>query len=125
MSLGYCEISTVSLNPSANDRQLVDSSLPSSLKFFGFSFGITRVSTGQTANTVQRFKLFDGPSSSDPFWTVALPTSTTEGFSFQPCFFIVTDDSYISVDNGLYYEVTSADLSSSSFPFLVNTFYMG
>ena len=75
MSLGYCQVSTVSLDPSANDRQLIDSGLPS--------------------------------------------------MTAQPSVFIVTDDSYLDIRDGLSYEVTTTGLSSSDEPFLVNIFYIG
>ena len=125
MSLGYCQVSTVGLNPSANDRQLVDSSLPSRIKLVGFSIGPSLVTSTATAQTIHRFKLFDGSSASDPFWTVAFPKPLVEVLSFQPTVFIVTDDSYLDIENGLNYEVTTAGLASAGSPFLVNIFYIG
>jgi hypothetical protein len=125
MSLGYCQVSTVSLNPSVNDRQLIDSSIPSRIKLVGFSVGVTRVdSSSVPANTVQRFKLFDG-SSSDPFWTIPFTRPTFVNIAYQPSLFIVTDDSYLEIENGLNYEVTSGELADASNPFLVNVFYIG
>ena len=124
MSLGYCQVSTVSLNPSANDRQLIDSSIPSRIKLVGFSVGMTRVASLATGSTVQRFKLFDG-SSSDPFWTIPFPRPLVETIAYQPSLFVVTDESYLEIENGLNYEVTTDGLADASNPFLVNVFYIG
>ena len=124
MSLGYCQVSTVSLNPSANDRQLIDSSIPSRIKLVGFSVGMTRVASLAAATTVQRFKLFDG-SSSDPFWTIPFPRPLAETISYEPSLFTVTDDSYLEIENGLNYEGTTDGLADASNPFLVNVFYIG
>lgn len=125
MSLGYCQVSTVGLNPSANDRQLVDSSLPSRIKLVGFSVGPSLVASTATANSIYRFKLFDGSSASDPFWTIAFPKGQLEQFAVQPTVFAVIDDSYLDIENGLTYEVTTAGLASAGSPFLVNIFYIG
>ena len=125
MSLGYCQVSTVSLDPSANDRQLIDSGLPSFIKLVGFSLGMTRVAGGASANSIHRFKLFDGTSVADPFWTIVLPTPQVESLRVQPSVFTVTDDSYLDIRDGLSYEITTTDLSSSEFPLLVNIFYIG
>ena len=122
MSLGYCQVSTVGLNPSANDRQLVNSSLPSRIKLVGFTVGRSLVSYTSTENIVHRFKLFDGSSVSDPFWTIPFFTSSVATLAFSPSLFTITDDSYLDVENGLSYEVTTADLSSASYPFMVNVF---
>jgi len=124
MSLGYCQVSTVSLNPSADDRQLIDSSIPSRIKLVGFSVGMTRVLTAGSTNVFQRFRLFDG-SSSDPFWTIVYARPTAETISYEPSVFMVTEDSYLQIENGLSYEVTTDGLASESFPFLVNVFYIG
>jgi len=125
MSLGYCQVSTVGLNPSANDRQLVNSSLPSRIKLVGFTVGRSLVSYTSTANIVHRFKLFDGPSVSDPFWTIPFFAPSVATLAFSPSLFTITDDSYLDVENGLSYEVTTADLSSVSYPLMVNVFYIG
>lgn len=125
MSLGYCQVSTVSLDPSANDRQLIDSGLPSMIKLVGFSLGMTRGAYEAVVGTVERFKLFDGTSVADPFWTIALPIPTISSMTAQPSVFIVTDDSYLDIRDGLSYEVTTTGLSSSDEPFLVNIFYIG
>jgi hypothetical protein len=126
MSFGYCQTYNDQLDPSSADtRYLIGSgSLPSSIRLLGFSFFH---SIGPVSDSADRFKLFDGTSSSSVIWTFPMLRSfwTVGGdaWSTNQNSMLMTDDSFLKINDGLAYEVTSTDFSSSSYKINVTVFY--
>lgn len=124
MSLGYCKTFTVDLDPSsADDRQPVGAgTLPSRIKLFGIMFGVT-LPVSSPANTVQTFQFFDG-SISDPIYTVPFTLASAPIFNNCNSNFLLTDESYILINNNLSYEVSDDSLSTSDNPLMLTVFYV-
>ncbi len=121
MSFGYCQTYTDQLDPSSADtRYLIGSgSLPSSIRLLGFSFFHSVAPSSLSAN---RFKLFDGTSSSSIVWNFPMYGGFLSWSTNQNSLLMI-DDSFVKIINGLAYEVTSTDFSTSSYPINVTVFY--
>lgn len=126
MSIGYCQTwVTNTLDPSSADtRTLLDSSLPERFKFLGFAFNPTlNTLLFLTSETFETFSLFDGPTSVDPVVTFVLVVGSQSLVSGNSDTYLMLDDTYIQFDEGLYYEVSTTNLSSASMPFNLTLMY--
>lgn len=123
MSIGYCNtFSTNTFNPAADTRTVLSSNLPDMFKFLGFV--LTPTINVVTANkSVYTFKLFDGPTSSDPLFTFLLTAGFIATVAGNSESYSMMDDTYIQVDNNLYIEVDTAEFSSASFPYNLTLMY--
>jgi hypothetical protein len=122
MSLGYCQTHVDQLDPSSADtRYLIGSgSLPSRIKLLGFSFFYGESSTV----AADRFKLFDGSTSSSVIWTFSMTgAGAVPGWVNNQSSMLMTDDTFLRIDSGLHYEVTSTNYSSSSNKLNITIYY--
>lgn len=127
MSFGYCQTYNELLDPSSSDtRYLIGSgSLPSSIRLLGFLFFNSLVPNGISSN---RFKLFDGAPSSSIIWTFPMFSGQFSSagfaeFSSTQSSMLMTDDTFLKIDDGLSYEVTSTSFSSSTYPINITVLY--
>ncbi len=123
MSIGYCNtFSTNTFNPAADTRTVLSSNLPDMFKFLGFVFTPT-ITGAVTSKKVFSFKLFDGPTSSDPLFTFLLTSGAIASVAGNSASYSMMDDTYIQVDNNLYIEVDTDEFSSVSFPYNLTLMY--
>ena len=124
MSLGYCNTFVTDLNPGNNNRNLLDSGLPSRFKLLGFIFNPTeKYVTGLSGNTIETFRLYDGDSDDGLILTFPI-TLGILSFSSNGGDFIMQNDSYIPIESGLYYKASNAGLASASFPISITLMYV-
>ena len=123
MSIGYCNtFSTNTFNPAADTRTVLSSNLPDMFKFLGFVLTPT-INVVTATKSVYTFKLFDGPTSSDPLFTFLLTAGFVATVAGNSESYSMMDDTYIQVDNNLYIEVDTAEFSSASFPYNLTLMY--
>jgi len=87
------------------------STLPDQFRLYGFAFWVP----SEVDATV--FKFYDGDSSvnpSTPLWTVRLWQKHPSAPGLGASDMMMQDDSYIQIDNGLYWELTSSDTTARS-----------
>jgi len=125
LSIGYCNtFSTNTFNPAADTRTVLSSNLPDMFKFLGFVLTPTINDVGTLADKkVYTFKLFDGPTSSDPLFTFLLTAGFVATIAGNSESYSMMDDTYIQVDNNLYIEVDTDVFSSVSFPYNLTLMY--
>lgn len=85
------------------------STLPDQFRLYGFSFWIP------SKPTETFFKFYDGDSTvnpSTPLWAVRIMSFQTALIGINASSMMMQDDSYIQIDNGLYWELTSSDASA-------------
>jgi hypothetical protein len=130
MSLGYCKTIVKDLNfniqfPSPLRRFDVTSSMPDRFKLIGVSASATKNSYPASLQyTIQTFKLYDGDSGSDESLLLTFPLIIGAGTLNGNCNdFIMQNDSYIHVNNGLYYNA-SGNVSNINEPFSVTVMYV-
>jgi len=123
VSIGYCNtFSTNTFNPAADTRTVLSSNLPDMFKFLGFVLTPT-INNGPAVKSVYTFKLFDGPTSSDPLFTFLLTAGYISIVAGNSESYSMMDDTYIQVDNNLYIEVDTDGFSSASFPYNLTLMY--
>jgi len=131
MSLGYCKTIVKDLNfnianPSALRRfDATSSSMPDRFKLIGVSGSATENAySASIANTIQTFKLYDGNSGSDESLLLTFPIIIgAQNFAGTCNDFIMQNDSYINVEDGLYYNA-SANISNINEPLSVTVMYV-
>ena len=125
MSLGYCQTFVKEINlASADTRTQLDASLPSRFKFLGLTFFASRTNPTGTSGTIDQFKIFDGPDSSDPIFRFLLPTNVLPSLASNQGNYVMLDDTYIDFNQGLYVEVTNTNYSLADRPFVLTLMYM-
>lgn len=85
------------------------STLPDQFRLYGFSFWVPSDDIGTL------FQFYDGDSTvnpSTPLWTVRLWSHNTMLTGLNATDVMIQDDSYIQIDNGLYWELTSSDATA-------------
>lgn len=131
MSLGYCKTIVKDLNfniadPSELRRfDATSSSMPDRFKLIGVSASATKNSYPMSIQyTIQTFKLYDGDSGSDESLLLTFPliigAATLNGNCND---FIMQNDSYVHVKNGLYYNASSS-VSNVNEPLSVTVMYV-
>jgi hypothetical protein len=130
MSLGYCKTIVKDLNfniqnPSALRRFDLTSSMPDRFKLIGVSASATRNSHSSSIQfTIQTFKLYDGDSGSDESLLLTFPLIIGASALAGNCHdFIMQNDSYVHVKNGLYYNASS-NVSDINEPLSVTVMYV-
>jgi len=119
-SFGYCQASNAVFTSITTARTLVDSSLPERFKLFGLILCYPeRTSFG---DDIEYLKLYDGSTSTSPLWIFnsSQGSSTIHLFSAS---ILMQDDSYIPVNDGLYFEVANSRGVSATIPMTISVFY--
>ncbi len=130
MSLGYCKTIVKDLNfnvadPSVLRRFDTTSAMPDRFKLIGVSASATQNTyAGSLQYTIQTFKLYDGDSGSDESLLLTFPLIIgATNFNGNCNDFIIQNDSYVHVENGLYYNA-SANVSNVNEPLSVTVIYV-
>lgn len=85
------------------------STLPDQFRLYGFSFWVP------SSNPEVLFRFYDGDSTvnpSTPLWTVRIWSHSATAPGWNSFNMMMQDDSYIQIDNGLYWELTSSDATA-------------
>ena len=139
MSLGYCKTYSRGLN--SNGRAGVLSRLsgpgvgspftpnmPDRCKLIGISFSPTENTNsnlGSNVNTIQTLKFYDGDSGSADSLIFTFPIILNfEALSANAGDFIMQNDSYIQIENGLYWSPSYNGMGNTIKPILVTVFYV-
>jgi hypothetical protein len=139
MSLGYCKTFCRGLNTNLIAGQIValnasptafqyTPDTPDRFKLVGISVSVTENTNsfiGSDANTVQTLKFYDGNSGSADSLILTFPVilgaATITAISGD---FIMQDDSYVQIENGLYFSPSFSGMGNTNKPVLVTVFYV-
>jgi hypothetical protein len=125
LSLGYCNTFVKEIHIAAADtRTELDSSLPEKFKFLGVTFFGSWFSPQGPTGTINEFKIFDGPTSSDPVLVFYLVAGQANTYSANQGSYTMLDDTYIEFNEGIYLEVTNANFSAENYPFVLTLMYI-
>jgi hypothetical protein len=139
MSLGYCKTFCRGLNTNLIAGQIValnasptalqyTPDTPDRFKLVGISVSPTEntnSSIGSNANTVQTLKFYDGNSGSADSLIFTFPIILGfDSLSANAGDFIMQNDSYIQIENGLYFSPSFAGMGNITKPVFVTVFYV-
>ena len=140
MSLGYCKTFYRGLNANLVAGQINSLNVgignglqttpdtPSRFKLVGISVSFTEntnSSIGSDANTVQTLKFYDGNSGSADSLLFTFPVILGhQTITANSGDFIMQNDSYIQIENGLYWSPSFAGMGNTAKPVLVTVFYV-
>ncbi len=141
MSLGYCKTFHRGLNTNSQEGNIVSLNVgignglqttpdtPSRFKLIGISVSPTENTNAfmesDEVNTVQTLKFYDGNSGSASSLIFTFPIILgLSTFTANSGDFIMQNDSYIQIENSLYWSPSFSSMGNQNRPVLVTVFYV-